>query len=415
MKTINSDIIIIGGGSAGIAAAVAAARKGLKVLIIERNAYLGGKATAAEVGTICGLYAFSRTEKSSFIVNGFAREFGLKIQELSKTEPISNRTGLHFLPYSIEKYKEYSLKLLNDNCVDVLFNAELKEIKIEGNKISNVIVHRQEESILLKFNAVIDCSGESTVSRLGNLPLIPQVFRQAAAQVFTIQGIKDISEDALSLVLIREMTKAIHANKLENNFDRLYIVPGSLKNGKVSLKLGLPLEMTVLEETSDKLAHAIKVMIDKLVQYLIDNCELFSSASLEHVADEIGTRIGFRPKGKYILNENDVLYCKKFDSAIANCSWPIEKWGQNRAVEMHYFEENDFYQIPSECLISDSITNLFFGGRNISADDSAIASARVMGICMQTGYAAGFLAAGLILGLSENSTVKEIQKEQIFL
>ena len=415
MNTISTDIIIIGGGSAGIAAAVAVARKGLKVLIIERNTYLGGKATAAEVGTICGLYTFNKTEKSSFIVNGFTREFGMKIQALSKTEPISNRTGLHFLPYSIEKYKEFSLELLNENGVDVLLNAELRDIKIDGDKISNLVVQQGEETILLAFNAVIDCSGESSVSRLGNLPLIPQGFFQAAAQVFTVKGINDISEDALSLVLIREMTKAIRANKLENNFDRLYLVPGSLKNGRVSLKLGLPLEMTILEEPSMKLKSDVKSMIEKLMHYLIENCELFSSASLEHVADEIGTRVGFRPQGKYILNETDVLSCKKFDSAIANCSWPIEKWGQNRAVEMHYFKENDFYQIPSECLISKSITNLFFGGRNISADDNAIASARVMGICMQTGYAAGLLAAGLTLGFPENSTIREIQKEQIFL
>lgn len=415
MNTISTDIIIIGGGSAGIAAAVAVSRKGLKVLIIERNAYLGGKATAAEVGTICGLYSFSRTEKSSFIVHGFAREFGLKIQALSKTEPISNRTGLHFLPYSIEKFKEFSLELLKDNNIDILFNAELKDIKIKGDKISNVVVHQGDETFFLDFKAVIDCSGESSVSRLGNLPLIPHAFFQAAAQVFTIQGIKDISEDALSFVLIREMTKAIRANKLENNFDRLFIVPGSLKNGKVSLKLGLPLEMTLKEKTSDTLRIEVIEMIEKLMHYLIEHCELFHSASLEHVADEIGTRVSFRPQGKYILNETDVLSCRKFDSAIANCSWPIERWGQNRAVEMHYFEENDYYQIPSECLISNSITNLFFGGRNISADDNAIASARVMGICMQTGYAAGFLAAGFVLGFSENSIIMEIQKEQIFL
>ena len=65
METVlHTDVVVLGGGSAGVAAAIAAARKGLRVTLIERNAYLGGKATAAEVGTVCGLYHFSKTEKS---------------------------------------------------------------------------------------------------------------------------------------------------------------------------------------------------------------------------------------------------------------------------------------------------------------------------------------------------------------
>ena len=72
---LNTDTVVLGGGSAGVAAAVAAARKGLQVILIERNAYLGGKATAAEVGTVCGLYKFNKKEIPEYIVNGFAKEF----------------------------------------------------------------------------------------------------------------------------------------------------------------------------------------------------------------------------------------------------------------------------------------------------------------------------------------------------
>jgi len=63
----NTDVVVLGGGAAGIAAAVAAARKGLSVVLIERNSFLGGKATAAEVGTVCGLYRFSKKEKPEYI------------------------------------------------------------------------------------------------------------------------------------------------------------------------------------------------------------------------------------------------------------------------------------------------------------------------------------------------------------
>ena len=117
--------------------------------------------------------------------------------------------------------------------------------------------------------------------------------------------------------------------------------------------------------------------------------------------------------GKYVLTEDDVLGCKKFDDAIANSAWPIEEWGQNKRVKMRYFSYDDFYQVPASCLQSASIKNLFMAGRNISATDGAIASARVMGICLQTGYAAGRLAAGHVLNISRKEMIKNIQEAQL--
>ena len=112
-----------------------------------------------------------------------------------------------------------------------------------------------------------------------------------------------------------------------------------------------------------------------------------------------------------MLTEADVLECKKSKHAIANGAWPIEEWGQDKRVHMRYFEENNYYQIPADCLISQTLSNLFFAGRIISASDAAIASARVMGICLQTGYAAGKLAAGYCLKIPVDQTITMIQKE----
>jgi hypothetical protein len=139
----------------------------------------------------------------------------------------------------------------------------------------------------------------------------------------------------------------------------------------------------------------------------------FKNASVQHIAPEVGIRIGQRSIGKYILAEEDVLTCKKFDDAIANAAWPIEEWEQHRRVKMRYLNLDDFYQVPARCLQSNHITNLFFAGRNISASDGAIASARVMGICLQTGYAAGFMAAGSALNLPLEDSIKHIQNAQL--
>jgi len=100
---------------------------------------------------------------------------------------------------------------------------------------------------------------------------------------------------------------------------------------------------------------------------------------------------------QYILTEEDVVGCRKFEHAIANCSWPMEEWSNETKVAMTYLPDGDYYQIPKEVLSSAHLSNLYFGGKNISATDKAIASARVMGICFQTGYAAGILASKHVL------------------
>jgi hypothetical protein len=118
--------------------------------------------------------------------------------------------------------------------------------------------------------------------------------------------------------------------------------------------------------------------------------------------------------GKYILTGDDVMLCKKFDNTVAYGNWPIEKWSLNRLVQTCFFEENNWFEISSDCLQSSQVENLFAAGRSISADENAIASARVMGTCLQTGFAAGVLAAYFISGKSNQEAIRFIQNQQIF-
>jgi hypothetical protein len=413
LKKFATDVLIIGGGSAGIAAAISAAKSGVKVLLIERNEYLGGKATAAEVGTVCGLYVYSKEVDVKMGVSGFAREFAERLQEMSESTPMSNSSGLHFLPYSIEKYKELSLAELTKHGVNVFLQTELKDVKIKNDEVIEALVLSNNSHVHLSFKTIIDSTGNSLVSKLAGLPLITSASFQAAAQVFRISGLSEVNEALLGMILMRETAKAIQEKALEPYFDRVYVVPGSLNNGSVSLKLAVPLE--VKKDNHTLLKEKAIEMIDQLMTYLCANNLSFKNTQVEHIADELGIRTDLRPKGKYILTEQDVLNCKKFDSAIANGFWPIEEWTLHRSVQMHYFKEKDHYQIPAECLISLDINNLFFAGRAISADDKAIASARVIGTCLQTGYAAGKLAASKTIEIPLDFAIKAIQEVQIFV
>ncbi|MBL0199397.1 MAG: FAD-dependent oxidoreductase [Chitinophagaceae bacterium] len=228
-----------------------------------------------------------------------------------------------------------------------------------------------------------------------------------------MEGVSEESEFKLGMILIKALRSAIDKELLGDFYDRVYIVQGSLKNNCVSLKVGIPIAVTYAPGNLQELRTVAQSLVVNLSQYLISNVDAFKNAHIKNIAPEVGIRVGQRSTGKYILMEEDVLSCKKFENAIANGSWPIEIWEQNRRVNMRYFNLDDYYQIPADCLQSNSLNNLFFAGRNISATDGAIASARVMGICLQTGYAAGCLAAATALKLSMNDTIRQIQTEQL--
>ena len=409
----NTDVVVIGGGAAGVAAAVAAARKGSKVILIERNAYLGGKATAAEVGTVCGLYKFSKTEKPEYIVKGFSKEFAEALQTTSGTKPLHNAKGLHYLPYDIEAFKNICLGLLNKSKVTIYFNALLDNIKIEDAFIGSAFITVGDKPVEIHLKAIVDCSGDSIISHAANLPILKSGHYQAAAQVFTLQGVDEENESRLGMILMKALRSAIDEKKLDSFYDRVYIVPGSLKNNCVSLKIGIPIPVTNTRENLQQLETVAHSFVEVLADFLIHYVPAFKNASILRIAPEVGIRVGFRTTGNYILTEEDVLSCKKFDDAIANASWPIEEWEQHKRVKMRYFNLDDFYQVPAGCLQSESIKNLFMAGRNISATNTAIASARVMGICMQTGYAAGIFAAACVKGQPEIETINAIQNEQL--
>ena len=114
-------------------------------------------------------------------------------------------------------------------------------------------------------------------------------------------------------------------------------------------------------------------------------------AEIETIFPQVGMRVLQRSKGQHILHEDEVLHCVKSEDEVAIGSWPIEEWNHSGRVSMAYFPENDFYSIPKGCLMSYQLHNLYFAGKNISATHKAIASARVIGSCIQTGYAAGKL------------------------
>ena len=411
MSKASFDIAVVGGGVAGVAAAYAAACDGRKVVLIDRNKMLGGLATNAEVGTICGLYSNDTSDSFVYNVGRFAEEFSREVQVRSESSPEMDRTGLKYLPYAPKKLKEVCEYLLDEVGVELILEAELREVHAERGRITSIDIEAHGEAQSYQIDALVDSSGVSRVSKLLGLDIIQTEFKQSASQVFTLEGIEFSSEKNLSLILLKALRIGVLNKEIEEYEDRIYMVPGSLKEDSVSLKFTVPAPMNEAFSKRE-LKDVASRSIEKVVAYLKHTVDGFSRVHLASIATAVGVRVGDRPIGKHILSENDVLGCEKSERTIAHGNWAAEIWSEAKRVELHHLKVNDYYSVPAGSLMSDKITNLFFAGRCISATDMAIASARVIGTCLQTGYAAGILASGSTQEESEKKIIERIQQEQ---
>ncbi|MEZ4947957.1 MAG: FAD-dependent oxidoreductase [Saprospiraceae bacterium] len=404
------DVLVAGAGAAGIAAAIAAAKEGLQVCLIERNAYPGGKATAAYVGTICGLYYRSQGSDAKFAMEGFPKDFALEIQERSQSQAIQFGKGLHFLPYQRNAFIEVSNELLESNGVHCFFDTSILKIKVLKDGFQSDVKGKSANNIIF-CKTLIDASGEAGIAELTGLPTSTEEEYQAAAQVFELGNLKEGRQEVISLALIRMIQKGISEGDFPIAYKRLSLVPGSIKDGKALFKLGIPLKVTDDAQSKKELDYFAFEAVNFLFEYLKKHSSIFKNSTLELVAPEVGVRTGRRHIGETILSKDTVLEGRKDKDSIARGVWPIEFWAPGENPRMEYFAEEDYYDIPAGTLISQQIENLFFAGRHISAEAEAIASARVIGTCLQTGYAAGKLAAGKVLGVGQKETVKKIQTE----
>lgn len=412
--TNKPQIVIVGAGMAGICAALGAAESGATVALVEKSASLGGNATRTNVGTICGAYTRSLSNNALLVGPAFSQKLitGL-LKKLGMEEPVNYHNGLHIIPYEWTLLQEYmEEQLAAKKTITVFVEAELESVAIDRGKIRNLVIRRDDEKIKILTHSVVDCSGNSVVSQLAGLETLSSRQYQAAAQVFRVSGVNASSEFSMNMAIKRAMVELIPKLNWPASFNALSVVPGSLRNGQADIKLSLPEVITDNTEKMADLNLRAKLYIDDLFPQLSARLESLREAKIVQIFPETGIRVLQRARGKHILTEEEVLQCARPETGIAVGTWPIENWKTDGTVEMVYFAPEQSYLIPAESLISHQVENLYFAGKNISATDRAVASARVIGACIQTGYAAGRLSSGKSAAELEE-TIMELHKELI--
>lgn len=402
------DVLIVGAGMSGVAAARSAADLCQRVVIVEKSAVAGGLATQARVGTICGLYL--RSEKEPFLTPGnFLRYFTERYRSKTHLTPFLWHKGLWFLPILTAELISLLDELLFTSSVEALYNHHLVGVSSEGDAIISLVFINENGFARIRPKAIIDCSGSSVVTRLGGGQLHADTTTQASALTFEVAGLPEIDFTQLSHLIQRALVLAIERKQLPPQASGFSLVPSTLRHQILLAKLGLPLatkiEEVFTESRARQLASDICLTLSK------SSCEL-SSIRLHSFSHQIGHRGGALALGRDSLTENEILGAEKKTSRVASGSWPMEHWGSARKPWLGFFPELDYYDISADCLTSCSWKNLFFAGKLVSAQGRAISSARVLGTCLSTGFAAGALAAHNSSGNTTQEAVRWIQHEQ---
>ncbi len=390
MTELTTDIVVIGSGMAGYAAAMAAAETH-SVIVVDKTGTPGGAATHTNVGTLCGLYF--RGNEAVAVNHPFCKKFITNLQNYDQhAKIISLPDGLHVIAYEWSNLQ----KLLTNNLtqsknITLLFGHEIAHIATQNAAINTLIIEGNSSRKQIKFKAVIDCTGNGFVAQMLKHPMLTEPSYQAAAQVIRLKNIGETTEYALNLAIRKTIIKNKGTHAWPANYTMTSVIPGSLRHSQVDLKIPLSGNVTDAATQANDLQEEIKIHLPSLLKSLRE-IQSLENAKVETVFPAPGIRIQQRPQGKYILTEEDVPNGKSFDDCIAIGTWPIEEWDYSGKVMMEYFRTGNAYDIPARCLQSPVYANLFFAGKGISAETKAIASARVTGTCLQTGYAAGRLA-----------------------
>ena len=413
-KQLTCDVLVIGGGAAGIAAATAAGRAGARTILLERYGFLGGLASAAWVGTICGLYLRDTTGANATpVAGGFAQEFASRLQAASNSKPLRVDPGLWVLPYHPPDFARVADAIVGESKnVTVILHATVAEAHVESRRLSRVRALAWNEPLVFQPGVVVDCTGEATAAVLAGAGAEDGGADQSPSLVFVLENIdSDLATRGL-LEVRRELRQAIEKGNLPAICERLSLVPGSAGSGRIAFKLTmLPanIDRPFWKQVTDWERES-RSLLEPLRKFLAENVAACRDARLHSVAPQLGVRSGRRILGHARLADKEVLEVKKSPLGIARGCWPMERWSSSPRPEMTYFAERDYYDIPLDCLRTMELDNVFVAGRCLSAETGAMTSARVIGTALATGWAAGTAAAFQVAGKSLDEAVAAIRQ-----
>ncbi|TVY10975.1 FAD-dependent oxidoreductase [Paenibacillus cremeus] len=381
-----ADMVVIGGGPAGTAAAISASRRGKKVILLERSGQLGGMGTLGNVSIFMPIGN----------VTGIYREMIAEV--LSEYLPEQHDVSIapQYSPFQLRHYLNEKMK---KEKVHVCYHTEFVGTVKEGRRLKAIIASTREGLRAFEAEQFIDCTGDARVAMDAGVPYTSGREEDGLTQPMTLMFMMQNTGKPVTPMLpegcyyYEQVSDLPQGRRLywERNKEGTLLVNMTRVKGN-----GAKIEDVNFAET-----EALR-QVFSIVNYLQRNG--FETYVLSHVAGQVGVRETNQIQGLYTLTEQDVVEGRRFEDVVAQTNYEIDihspdgkKTTDERKV--------DGYDIPYRCMVPDELDNLLVAGRSISATHVAMSSMRVQATCYALGQAAGIAAA---LALEERSKIRDI-------
>lgn len=402
------DVVVLGGGPAGIAAATAAAQTGQSTLLIEAYGFLGGMGTAAGVTNFCGLHANVHGTIEQ-VVHGVAGDLLARMRALGGlNEPhviFGNRIAAQ--AYDNAAFKVAADALVLASGAQLLFHAQaVGVIMNKPNEIGAVLIETKSGRYAVVAKTFIDCSGDGDLATHAGAPFEKGKGPNGQGHdmmypstMFRVNGVDPVrAGDAWNHFghLMDE------AEKLGREFPRKSPIIRPQKNPaewranvtQLANADGSPVDGTNAAQLSDAEVQGRRQIVD-FFQFLRESAPGFEQSYILEIAPQVGVRETRRMVGQYQLNESDVLQCASFDDTVGVNGWMIEEHvAGNIAFKWQDIPNcRGFNHLPYRMLLPLQVDNLLVAGRCASMTHMGQSAARVSGGCFVMGQAAGTAAA----------------------
>ncbi len=409
-----ADVAVVGGGSAGCAAAVASARHGARTILIESGGFFGGTAVAV----LDTMYGFFPAGSDQRIVGGIGWEVASGMLESKQAMLRGNTygagTGVTYEPEALKV--EWDRRIL-DSGVRPLLHSRMASVIMDGPTVLGIVVLTRRGSFQVLAKRVVDSSGDANVAWAAGCSLEMPSAQRRVQPLTTTFRLGGVGEPVKTPELHRLMREAAESG--EYQLPRLEgsahptMLPG-VYHTNVTRVSGVdatnPWAATAAEIEGRKQAA-------EYTRFFKDRVPGYEGSYLLNTSVWAGTRETRRLVGEYVLTKEDVLEARQFDDAIGLCGAPIEDHDGGAATIWRYVAAGDdgqptgrVYGIPYRTLVPREVEGLLVAGRCLSATHDAHASARSIAQCLSYGHAAGAAAA---LSVATDRGVREIDTDTL--
>jgi hypothetical protein len=380
------DILVVGGGMAGVGAAVAAGRMGLKTLLVEYFGCLGGNGTSGMVNNFCG-YTTSGPNRLQ-IVQGIGGEIH---RILFEKKGVSSKTSFTFNPEILKMVLD---ELMGKAKVEVLYYTQMVDPIMEKNTIKGVLVANKGGRQAILAKRVLDCTGDGDVCASADVPFELGDGRGGFLACDMTFHIVNVGLNFNPATVNPAAAEAIKSGEYKITRPQAIIQNIMIPGAYWVNWAGVPWAVNGIDPSHlTQAAMDGRAVVRELRRFLRDKIVGMENVDVIDTAAKIGLRETRRVRGEHRLTGDEVLQGTKFGDGIGACAWPIEIVDPIKGRMYVYLKDGDFYTIPYGCLIPQKVENLLMAGRFVSCTHEAQASSRVMGPAVVMGQAIGTAAA----------------------